>query len=158
MNEANTAYTAAVSEKTKITSTWQSNAAAVSVGDSETGITRQITNVAAGTEDTDAVNVAQLKAAVDAAGTGLQESTDALTFQDNKLGLSIKNSDGTEIISGSVNLSTIASAIDTRNTIANADGDSTILSTVRERIPLAGRNTRLRSIPTARWNRVTRAS
>ena len=126
MNEANTAYTAAVSEKTKITSTWQSNAAAVSVGDSETGITRQITNVAAGTEDTDAVNVAQLKAAVDAAGTGLQESTDALTFQDNKLGLSIKNSDGTEIISGSVNLSTIASAIDTRNTIANADGDSTI--------------------------------
>ena len=107
MNEANTAYTAAVSEKTKITSTWQSNAAAVSVGDSETGITRQITNVAAGTEDTDAVNVAQLKAAVDAAGTGLQESTDALTFQDNKLGLSIKNSDGTEIISGSVNLSTL---------------------------------------------------
>ena len=126
MNGANKAYTAAVSEKTKITSTWQSNAAAVSVGDSELGITRQITNVAAGTNDTDAVNVAQLKAAVDAAGTGLQESTDALTFQDNKLGLSIKNSDGKEIISGSVNLSTIAEAVDTRNTIANADGDTTI--------------------------------
>ena len=126
MNDANKAYTAAVSEKNKITSTWQSNAAAVSVGDSELGMTRQITNVAAGTNDTDAVNVAQLKAAVDAAGTGLQESTDALTFQDNKLGLSIKNSEGTEIISGSVNLSTIASAIDTRNTIANADGDNTI--------------------------------
>ncbi|MEF2773718.1 MAG: YadA C-terminal domain-containing protein, partial [Megasphaera massiliensis] len=45
---------------------------------------------------------------------------------DNKLGLSIKNSEGTEIISGSVNLSTIAAAVDTRNTIANADGDSTI--------------------------------
>ena len=125
-NDANKAYTAAVSEKNKITSTWQSNAAAVSIGDSETGLTRQITNVAAGTNDTDAVNVAQLKAAVDAAGTGLQESTDALTFQDNKLGLSIKNSEGTEIISGSVNLSTIAAAVDTRNTIANADGDSTI--------------------------------
>lgn len=127
MNDANKAYTAAVSEKTQITSAWQSGAAAVSVGDSETGLTRQITNVAAGTNDTDAVNVAQLKAAVDAAGTGLQESTDALSFKDNKLGLSIKNSDGKEIISGSVNLSTIASAIDTRNTIANADGDTSII-------------------------------
>ncbi|WP_296828799.1 ESPR-type extended signal peptide-containing protein [uncultured Megasphaera sp.] len=126
MNDANKAYTAAVSEKTQITSAWQSGAAAVSVGDSETGLTRQITNVAAGTNDTDAVNVAQLKAAVDAAGTGLQESNEALTFKDNKLGLSIKNSEGTEIISGSVNLSTIAAAVDTRNTIANADGDNTI--------------------------------
>ena len=126
MNDANKAYTAAVSEKTQITSAWQSGAAAVSVGDSETGLTRQITNVAAGTNDTDAVNVAQLKAAVDAAGTGLQESDEALTFQDNKLGLSIKNSEGNEIISGSVNLSTIAAAVDTRNTIANADGDTTI--------------------------------
>lgn len=98
VNDANKAYTAAVSEKTQITSAWQSGAAAVSVGDSETGLTRQITNVAAGTNDTDAVNVAQLKAALDAAGTGLQESTDALSFKDNKLGLSIKNSDGKEII------------------------------------------------------------
>ena len=35
---------------------------AVSVGDVSKGITRQITDVAAGTADTDAVNVAQLKA------------------------------------------------------------------------------------------------
>ncbi len=45
---------------------WQSTAAAVSIGGvGEDGkqITRQITNLAAGTEDTDAVNVAQLKAA-----------------------------------------------------------------------------------------------
>ena len=41
--------------------TWKSTAAAVSVGDAEKHITRQITGVAAGTEDTDAVNVAQLK-------------------------------------------------------------------------------------------------
>ena len=40
---------------------WKSTAAAVSVGDAEKHITRQITGVAAGTEDTDAVNVAQLK-------------------------------------------------------------------------------------------------
>ena len=55
-------YTAAVATKNQILGTWQANAAAVSVGDAATGLTRQITNVAAGTEDTDAVNVAQLKA------------------------------------------------------------------------------------------------
>ena len=43
-------------------STWKSTAAAVSVGDASQNITRQITNVAAGAQDTDAVNVAQLKA------------------------------------------------------------------------------------------------
>lgn len=47
---------------TAISSTWKSTAAAVSVGDASKKITRQITNVAAGSEDTDAVNVAQLKA------------------------------------------------------------------------------------------------
>lgn len=40
---------------------WKSTEAAVSVGNDEQGITRQITDVAAGTKDTDAVNVAQLK-------------------------------------------------------------------------------------------------
>ena len=46
------------------TGVWKSTAAAVSVGDAagNTKVTRQITNVAAGKEDTDAVNVAQLKA------------------------------------------------------------------------------------------------
>ena len=43
-------------------STWKSTATAVSIGDASKKITRQITNVAAGTQDTDAVNVAQLKA------------------------------------------------------------------------------------------------
>ena len=46
----------------KMTSTFYSSSAAVSVGDTDKGITRQITGVAAGTLDTDAVNVAQLKA------------------------------------------------------------------------------------------------
>ena len=41
--------------------TWKSTASAVSVGDVANGVTRQITSVAAGTNDTDAVNVAQLK-------------------------------------------------------------------------------------------------
>ena len=41
---------------------WQSTNGAVSVGNAEVGDTRQITGVAAGTDDTDAVNVAQIKA------------------------------------------------------------------------------------------------
>lgn len=44
-------------------SVWQANADAISVGDTENSITRQISGVAAGTEDTDAINVAQLKRA-----------------------------------------------------------------------------------------------
>lgn len=43
-------------------STWQSTLGEVSIGDKVNGYTRQITGVAVGTEDTDAVNVAQLKA------------------------------------------------------------------------------------------------
>ncbi|CDO46186.1 surface protein/adhesin [Bartonella henselae] len=41
---------------------WKSSLGAVSVGNRKEGLTRQIIGVAAGTEDTDAVNVAQLKA------------------------------------------------------------------------------------------------
>ena len=46
---------------TDTSATWKSTASAVSVGDVANGATRQITSVAAGTNDTDAVNVAQLK-------------------------------------------------------------------------------------------------
>lgn len=55
-------------------STWRSTAGAVSVGSSS--MTRQIINVAAGTNDTDAVNVAQLKKALESidvdAGAGIK--------------------------------------------------------------------------------------
>ena len=62
---------------------WKSSWAAVSVGDSTH--TRQITNVAAGYEDTDAVNVAQLKAVMEnaapkidfVAGDGIQIEKDS---------------------------------------------------------------------------------
>ena len=46
---------------TDTSSAWKATEAAVSVGDASKGITRQITGVAAGAADTDAVNVAQLK-------------------------------------------------------------------------------------------------
>ena len=45
-----------------MTAPWTSRRGAVSVGNDKTGFTRQIIGVAAGSEDTDAVNVAQLKA------------------------------------------------------------------------------------------------
>ena len=53
---------------------WKATHGAVSVGSSAEGkeITRQITNVAAGTEDTDAVNVAQLKKVSEAAASASQ--------------------------------------------------------------------------------------
>ena len=57
-------------------STWCSTRGAVSVGYTVGNITRQITNVAAGSEDTDAVNVAQLKKALESididAGAGIK--------------------------------------------------------------------------------------
>lgn len=46
---------------TDTSSTWKATASAVSIGDVANDVTRQITSVAAGTNDTDAVNVAQLK-------------------------------------------------------------------------------------------------
>ena len=60
--DAETKYNSALGERNLIIGTWKATAAAVSVGDVSRGITRQITGVAAGTQDTDAVNVAQLKA------------------------------------------------------------------------------------------------
>ena len=52
----------AQTEVNKTFSTWAGVQGAVSIGNEEKGITRQLTGVAAGTKDTDAVNVAQLKA------------------------------------------------------------------------------------------------
>ena len=48
-------------QSTNTDSTWKATKSAISVGDADNNITRQITSVAAGTKDTDAVNVAQLK-------------------------------------------------------------------------------------------------
>ena len=62
--------------------TWKATSAAVSVGGRVTtssgykDVTRQITNVAAGMQDTDAVNVAQLKRAMEKANKGWKLSTE----------------------------------------------------------------------------------
>lgn len=61
-HNAEKALATAQKQRIKITAPYQSSEAAVAVGNEKTGMTRQITGVAAGSEDTDAVNVAQLKA------------------------------------------------------------------------------------------------
>lgn len=60
------------------TSTWKATKAAVSVGNQQKDITRQIINVAAGTDNTDAVNVAQLKTLGRKAWKDLVEERDKL--------------------------------------------------------------------------------
>lgn len=103
---------------TDTSSTWKATDAAVSVGDG-TKVTRQITGVAAGTEDTDAVNVAQLKKAMASAvadgNDTLVQHDKALKLEGNTLSMSVKDTAGHEV-SGSVDLSDFAQA-DTRNTV-----------------------------------------
>lgn len=69
-------------------STWTSTGAAVSVGDStgDTVLTRQITNVAAGSEDTDAVNVAQLKRITSDSSTTINNRINQLDGRINRVG------------------------------------------------------------------------
>ena len=94
---------------------WKSTAAAVSVGDASKGITRQITNVAAGAADTDAVNVAQLKKAVAGAADGndtLVSGSNGLSLSGKTLSMSVKDTAGNEV-KGSVDLSSVADGNDT---------------------------------------------
>lgn len=115
------------------TGTWKSTVAAVSVGDASKNMTRQITNVAAGTQDTDAVNVAQLKSALSGAKDGndtLKSDTNALKLNGNTLSMSVTDTAGNEV-SGSVDLSKFAQAVDTNTTYtltgqANQDNMTTI--------------------------------
>lgn len=101
---------------TDTSATWKATAAAVSVGDStgNTKITRQITNVAAGSEDTDAVNVAQLKKAVAGAADGndtLVGGSNGLSLSGKTLSMSVKDTAGNEV-KGSVDLSSVADGND----------------------------------------------
>lgn len=96
---------------------WKATRGAVSVGNKEKKYTRQITGVAAGTEDTDAVNVAQLKAATknitdSIKDTTLEANNNALSLDGSKLNLSVKDTAGNEV-KGSVDLNAIKSVVDT---------------------------------------------
>ena len=117
--------------------TWKATDAAVSVGREDGSMTRQITGVAAGSKATDAVNVAQLQKALAEAKDGndtLQSSTDALKLDGNKLSMNISDTAG-HTVSGSVNLSQLAQAVDTNTTYtfnSQENKDNTTTITVKD--------------------------
>ena len=99
---------------TDTSAAWKSTLGAVSVGDKTEGYTRQITNVAAGAQDTDAVNVAQLKKAVAGAADGndtLVSGSNGLSLSGKTLSMSVKDTAGNEV-KGSVDLSSVADGND----------------------------------------------
>lgn len=116
-----------------LTRTWKANAGAVSVGINGT-LTRQITNVAAGSEDTDAVNVAQLKRAMEnvninfVAGKGIVIET-------------VKGTDGTTY-KISTNIIGLETDTDTTTVTPSASGDGgTIDEDTGNIVPNPGSNT-----------------
>lgn len=117
--------------------TWKATNAAVSIGKEDGSMTRQITGVAAGTEATDAVNVAQLQKALDGAKDGndtLKSDTNALKLDGNTLSMSVKDTAGNEV-SGSVDLSKFAQAVDTNTTYtfnSQENKDNTTTITVKD--------------------------
>lgn len=119
-------------------STWTSTKGAVSVGDTVRNITRQITNVAAGSEDTDAVNVAQLKKALESidvdAGTGIK--VDKIT-KDGKTTYKIStnivgsetNTDTTTVTSNKTDTGNTDTAQGTTNGTSTKIGETVIVGT-----------------------------
>lgn len=147
------AYHEAQKKVGNLVGAWQGQMAALSVGDEETGRTRQITGVAAGSNDTDAVNVAQLKkvaalaasATVDieagdnitatkdantgkykisATDTTLKTGDKALSVEGTHLKLSIEDTKGKKV-TGSVDLKTLQSAVDTNTYTTGGTYDKT---------------------------------
>lgn len=118
---------------TDSSATWKATDAAVSVGKADGTMTRQITGVAAGSEATDAVNVAQLQKALSEAKDGndtLKSDANALKLNGNTLSMSVEDTAGHKV-SGSVELSKLAEAVDTNTTYtlsgqANQDNTTTI--------------------------------
>ena len=103
---------------------WNSTANAVAIGDVASGLTRQITGLAAGTQDTDAVNVAQLKSL----GTSTSTSLSSLSSS-TSTGLSTTNSNLTDFLASAStsistttsNLTDLTNSITTRFNQANSD-------------------------------------
>lgn len=118
---------AQAAEKAAVVATVKGQQGAVSVGNANT--TRQITNVAAGSENTDAVNVAQLKA------VAARTETTPLT---------VTNGEVTAPVAGSADANKLATAGDIANAINNsgfkltAGGANPSLVTPGDTVDLAG--------------------
>lgn len=112
--------------------TWKANAGAVSVGSAN--ITRQITNVAAGSADTDAVNVAQLKAAMKNVNINFEAGN----------GIVIETVKGTDGTTYKISTNIIGSTTDTDTTTvtpsASGEGE-TIDGNTENIVPNPGSNT-----------------
>lgn len=122
-------------ESEETSATWKATDAAVSVGKADGTMTRQITGVAAGTQATDAVNVAQLQSALAGAKDGndtLKSDTNALKLDGNTLSMNVEDTAGHKV-SGSVDLSKFAQAVDTNTTYTltgevNPDNNTTTIT------------------------------
>ncbi|KEQ01651.1 hemagglutinin, partial [Snodgrassella alvi SCGC AB-598-J21] len=104
-------------------SAWNSKAGSVAVGNGST-VTRQITGLAAGTLDTDAVNVAQLKSAqsfVSSSLSTLTDSTSTSIFKLNSSLSSINTSTSTYINNTEQNYQTLSTSVDNRFSIADTN-------------------------------------
>lgn len=132
---------------------WKSTAAAVSVGglaeekDKTTGnvttraITRQITNVAAGLQDTDAVNVAQLKKAMEAAQASANDTdthvkAGTYAVNDNhQVSMDIVDKEG-KSTGNKVTITDVAKASDVgdvsglSNEVQNTEGSTTVVDAI----------------------------
>ena len=110
------------SAQNKTDATWQSTKGAVSVGDVDKNITRQITSVAAGTKDTDAVNVAQLKsldAKVETNKTNIETNKNNIATNTGKITANTAN-----IATNTANIQTNANNIAAINTQLAANNNS----------------------------------
>ena len=110
------------SAQNKTDATWQSTKGAVSVGDVDKNITRQITSVAAGTKDTDAVNVAQLKsldAKVETNKTNIETNKNNIATNTGKITANTAN-----IATNTANIQTNANNIEAINTQLAANNNS----------------------------------
>jgi autotransporter adhesin len=106
---------------------WVSTHNAIAVGDDD-NVTRQITGVAAGSKDTDAVNVAQLKKVADA-NTTLVDSANGLKLgTDNKLTLYVADTNGHEV-TGEVDLSGLTVDTNTTYSISKTTGSGKTVNT-----------------------------
>ena len=108
--------------------TWRANGGAVSVGSAT--LTRQITNVAAGTADTDAVNVGQLKEAVEAGNTDTHiKPGEYGVGADNTVNMDVVDKNGNKVDTVTIKDVAKASDVGDVNNIAsdikNQDGSHT---------------------------------
>ena len=103
-------------ETGKASTTWKSTNAAVSVGKADGSLTRQITGVAAGTNDTDAVNVVQIKKLA--------------SINASNIGANLKKADGTAAEAADItnNKKAWAAAIGTGTVTENDDGSKQLVT------------------------------